>query len=388
MIRHRRGLLAGIASLSVVAAALTGCGSSTSSPSASTSASGASTSSTAQAAGVVRSAEAPLDTWTAPGPAVNAASVKGKTVAYIPDAPNIPYTQAVYAGFQQAAKVVGVRPLFLTNDSTPSGWEQNISEAISNHVSVIVLQGIPSGLIALGIKKAKSANIPVVETSDQDVSYPLQPGVAAQVQYPVVQVGKVMAAYAIQQAKGHVDAAVITSSDTSAAAPLLQGIRAEFAAGCGSRCKLTVDNVPVADWATKLPQLATSLLQSQPGLNWIIPLYDSEMPYIIPAVTTAHATSRVHAVSFNATPGIMKYLAQDNVMTGDVGNPEAWFGFEFMDQAIRLMTGSAPLSTKKEYDPIRLFTTSNFTSTTLSQPQNSWYGKANFVAGYTQLWKK
>jgi ribose transport system substrate-binding protein len=295
----------------------------------------------------------------------------------------------VYAGFQLAASVVGVKPLFLTNDSTPSGWEQNISEAISDHVAAIVLQGIPSGLISLGIQQANAAHIPVIETSDEDVSFPLASGVAAQVQYPVLQVGKIMAAYAISQSKGDVNAAVISSSDTSAATPLLNGIKQEFkAAGCGSSCTYTVSDVPVADWATKLPQLIQSLLQAHPNLNWIIPMYDSELPYIVPAITTAQDTSKVHVVSFNATPGIMKYLAQRNVLSGDVGNPEAWFGFEFMDQAIRLMTNAAPLPTTKEYDPVRLFTSSNFTSTTLGESQQAWYGSADFSSGYKKLWQK
>lgn len=385
MTTHRRRGIAAIAG-AAGAVALAACGSSgsTAAPSSQPTPSH----STSQAAAIVQQAEAPLASWSAPGPAVNAASVKGKLVAYIPDAPSIPYTQAVYAGFQQAASIVGVHPLFLTNDSTPSGWEQDISEAISHHVAAIVLQGIPSGLISIGIKQANAAHIPVVETSDQDVSYPLQPGVAAQAQFPVDEVGKVMAAYAIDQSKGDVNAAVITSSDTSAATPLLNGIKEEFAAGCGSSCSLTVSDVPVSDWATKIPQLVQSLLQSHPNLNWIIPLYDSELPYIIPAITTAQDTSRVHVVSFNATPGIMKYLAQKNVLAGDVGNPEAWFGFEFMDQAVRLMTNATPLATTKEYDPVRLFTTANFTTATMNEPQQQWYGSANFVSGYTTLWGK
>jgi ribose transport system substrate-binding protein len=341
----------------------------------------------AQAQTVVKAASAPLTKWTAPGPAVNAASVKGDTVAYIPDAPSIAYTEAVYAGFQQAAGIVGVKSLFLTNDSTPSGWEQNISEAISEKVSAIVLQGIPSGLIATGIKAANAANIPVIETSDEDISYPLQSGVAAQVQYPVITVGKVMAAYAIAHSTdGDVDAAVITSSDTSAAAPLLKGIRAEFKVACHT-CKLIVDNVPVADWATKLPQLIPTVIQSNPKLNWIIPLYDSELPYITPAVTEAGAISRVHVVSFNATPGIMKDLADHDVLAADVGNPEGRFGFEMMDQAIRLITGSPALPTTKEYCPIRLFDTANFSKATFAKSQSSWYGSNAYVAGYTKLWE-
>lgn len=341
----------------------------------------------AQAKSVVASAQAPLDKWTAPGPAVDAASVSGKTIAYIPDAPSLPYTKAVYAGFTQAAKVVGVKPLFLTNDSTPSGWEQDISEAVSEHVSAIVLQGIPSGLISIGIKQANSAKIPVIETSDATVDSPLQPGIAAQVQYPVKEVGKVMAAYAIAQSDGHVDAAVIDSSTTSAAVPIISGIRAEFKAACSS-CNLDIVTVPVATWATKISQQVSTLLQKDANLNWIMPLFDSEMPYVEPAVTSAGDASKVHAVSFNATPGLMKYVADKQVLTGDIGNPEAWFGYEFMDQAIRLLTGHPALPTTKEYDPIRLLDTSNFTTSTLNKSQTSWYGTADFAAGFAKLWKK
>ena len=45
--------------------------------------------------------------WSAPGPKINAANAKGKTVAYIPIIGNIPYTQEVSGAFREAMKVVG-----------------------------------------------------------------------------------------------------------------------------------------------------------------------------------------------------------------------------------------------------------------------------------------
>jgi ABC-type sugar transport system substrate-binding protein len=344
------------------------------------------TSGLAHAQALVASAQAPLNKWSPPGPAVSAKAVKGKTIAYVPDAPSLPYTTAVYAGFSQAAKLVGAKPLFLSNDSTPSGWEQNIDEAVSLHVAAIVLQGIPSGLVKVAIKAANAAKIPVIETSDATVHSPLQPGIAAQVQYPVTEVGKVMAAYAIAQSKGAVDAAVIDSSTASASIPIIAGIRAEFKVAC-PKCTLDVVTVAIATWATKIPQEVSTLLQTNSKLNWIMPLFDSEMPYVEPTVVSAGAQSRVHAVSFNATPGIMKYVADHEVLAGDVGNPEAWFGYEFMDQVIRLVGGYKPLPTTKEYDPIRLLDTANFTAKTLRESQTKWYGTAGFAAGYAKLWK-
>ena len=345
-----------------------------------------SSSGVAKARALVKSAQAPLNKWTAPGPKVNASALKGKTIAYIPDAPSLPYTKAVYAGFKQAAHLVGAKSLFLSNNSTPSGWEQNISEAISAHVAAIVLQGIPSGLVRVAIKQANSAKIPVVETSDATIHTPLQPGIAAQVQFPVEEVGKVMAAYTIAQSDGHVNAAVIDSSTASASIPLIKGIKAEFSATC-PRCTVKVVTVAIATWATKIPQQIATLLQSDHKLNWLIPLFDSEMPYVVPTVVSAGAQRRVHAVSFNATPGIMKYLANRQVLLGDVGNPEAWFGYEFMDQIVRLLSGKHALPTTKEYDPIRLLDKANFTAKTLKEPQTAWYGKANFAVGFAKLWE-
>ena len=161
--------------------------------------------------------------------------------------------------------------------------------------------------------------------------------------------------------------------------------KAEFKRLCPSTCKTKIDNLVVADWATKLPLLTQSAV-ADPNVNVLFPLFDGEVSYVVPAVHAANAQDRVKVVSFNATSGVMKYLAQRDVLVADVGDPLQWVGYQFADQALRLLLHVPTANPLKESAPIRLFTPANFSSATLSKPEWQWYGTTDFRAKFRQLW--
>lgn len=340
----------------------------------------------AEAKALVAQYSAPV-AWSSPGSSFNAAMAKGKTVAYIPITGNIPYTVEVSGAFMQAMKAVGVNVKFFggTNGS-PASWSQAIEEAVAEKVSAIVLQGVNPGLVAPAIADADKAKIPIVEGFTHNLGQPHSKGVSIELTYNSFLIGKMMGDWAVANTDGKVDAVVFYDTDTPVTKFLLAGIESQFKAFCPTTCSAKVDDIVVADWATKLPSL-TSAAIADPKVNVLFPLFDGEVSYVVPSVHTGGAASRVQVISFNATSGVMKYLATKDVMTADVGDPLEWVGYQFADQALRLINGLPPANPLKETAPIRLFDSSNFTSATLAEPEYKWYGPTDFEAKFLQLWQ-
>jgi ribose transport system substrate-binding protein len=329
-----------------------------------------------------------LPKWQAPGPPVKASKARGKTCAYVPVAAGIPFTNFSYAGFKAAAKVVGVKTKFFSTAGSPQTWSQAIEQAVGQNVDCIVTQGVNLAVVQSAVHRAAKAHIPIIESFIREPQLGPNPGGFAEVAPSCKAVGVALGAYAVVQSKQKIDATIFTSSDSPCSNPLVSGIQSEMAKTCGSGCKTHVVDVPVADWATKLGSETSSALTSRPDTNWLFPLYDGEMGYVIPAVRQAGAVTKVQAGSYNATPGIVGDIPGHLVLTADVGSPYTWYGYGLMDEALRAMTGMKAAPGAKEQIPIVLFTSSNFTSAMNKQPPDTWYGAAgkSVASDFQKLW--
>lgn len=324
--------------------------------------------------------------WSAPGPSIDGSKAKGKTVAYIPIIGNIPYTVEVSGAFKEAMKALGVKVVFFGGTAgTPDSWSKAVEEAIGQKVDAIVLQGVNPGLIAPAISDANKAHIPIVEGFTHNLGEAHSKGVNVELTYDSFLIGKMMGDYAVAATDGKAKSVVFYDTDTPVTKALTDGINSEFKRLCPSTCSTKIDNLVVADWATKLP-LLTRTAVTDPSVNVLFPLFDGEVSYVIPSVHAAGAQDRVKVISFNATSGVMKYLANKDVLAADVGDPLQWVGYQFADQAVRLLLGLPTANPKKETAPIRLFTTDNFSSSTIKQPEWKWYGPTDFRAEFRKLW--
>ncbi|HXR67726.1 MAG TPA: substrate-binding domain-containing protein, partial [Dermatophilaceae bacterium] len=212
---------------------------------------GSSAAGTAKAA--VAAAQAPVK-FVTPGPAINASSLKGKSVAYIPFNPDVPFSQTILSqGVRPALTAAGLKTVYISTKSEPTSWAQAVQEAVSQHVDGIILQSIPPSVIGPAIKAANAAHIPVVESLTTDVRVPVSPGVQAKVGFDMKKVGTDLADYAVANSGGKVDGVIFSSPDTQLSQPEADAIQAELKKLCPDTCKVKVEDVTVAQWATKLP---------------------------------------------------------------------------------------------------------------------------------------
>ena len=391
--------------LAVLGAAfvIAACGSSNDS-STSTSSGGASTgSSTASSgdAGVeyakkqIEAASA-LPKFTLDAPAFDMSKIKGKTIFNIPVTSAVPYVISVDKEAKKVVEKYGAKWVEYTNQGTPNEWAAGVNQAISQKADVIILaQGHPLTLMIPIMKKAKAAGIPIVVTHDfqngeLDSPPPNGPGAQAKalttafVTVPFWEAARLEADWAIAKSNGKANVISFSSPDVPPSTGITAAMKKEFTDHC-PKCKFKSINVPLADWATKIASETQSAIQQDPGVNWVLPIYDSMSLFAQQGITAAGKSGSVKIASYNGTPAVMKLIQDGDIMDMDAGENITWLAWATADQVGRVLTGAPIIEDGNEQTPLRVFSDENIKEAGTPPSPNLGYGTA-YVDGYTKLW--
>jgi ribose transport system substrate-binding protein len=319
-----------------------------------------------------------------PGPAFDAKKAAGKTVFNIPIASTIPFVNTIDKAMQAVAKKVGVKFIEFPTQGQPSQWVTGINQAIAQKVDLIDLQAAPNPyFLQPQLKAAKKAGIPVTVTHLFDIHQAFPPNVTALVPIDFTTAARWEADWAILKTNGHANVFIIKSAEVVPSNAIVAAIQDELKTRCGTACKSKVVNVPVTDWATKIQSEVQSALTADPGINYVIPIYDSMSQFAAPGITAAGKVGKVHIATFNGTPFVMKMLQTGNIVDFEVGENLDWIGYGNMDQNMRILAGLKPVKT--EHLALRAFTKDNIKQAGTPPAVNVGYGSA-YIKGYEKLW--
>ena len=330
-----------------------------------------------------------MPAFVAPGPAFDAVSrLRGKTIFEIPITSAVPFIAAVEGGMRQAAARVGAHLVTYPNQGNPSEWAQGIRTAIAEHADAITLLAQDPRLLAPQIAEAMHAGIPVVvarttgegESCQTDASG--RPYGSACVAGRFEQAGRLEADWVTVASGGRADVLVVTSNDARSTVPLTRGLMDEFRVRCPA-CDLRFVDVPIPRWATQLRGEVQSALVRDPGLDYVIPIYDSMSQYVVSAIKAQSASSRVRIATFNGTPFVLRLLEDGDVVRMDAGEDLAWVGWAMMDQTFRVVAGVPPV--RSEHTAIRVFDDGDVRQAGTPPRVDQGYGNP-YVAGYERLW--
>lgn len=383
----RRTRVAALAVGIALAVGLAACGSSNSTSSASSAGSSSSSSNSgiAYAKSQVSRYAALPQFQLAGAQSINVKKLAGKTLEVVPISSAIPYVVGTDDQFQAIGKSLGIKVNVYTNPGTVSAWQQGIEQGISTHVAAIDLFAVDPTQVIPQLKDAKAAHIPVIVqhvTEDGQTPPPSVNGLyAAQVTTPFNQTGRLSVDYAVSQSGTSTDALVINSAEFPPSNGIVAAIKSEFAKTCPS-CKLTVVNVPIANWATQIQSTVQSQLSSDPNINWVIPLYDSESQFAAAGITAAGKSGQVHIASYNGTPFVLKMMQAGNIVAMDSAENTNWLGYAGMDQTFRVLLGASPVP---EQTPLRIIDKSNVSQTGDPPQVGKGLGTA-YLSGYRKLW--
>ena len=322
--------------------------------------------------------------------------IKGKTIFNIPVTSAVPYVVSVDQEAAKLAASFGAKWVEYTNQGTPTQWTAGIQQAIAQHANVIILaQGMAIQLVIPALKKAKAAGIPVVVTHDfqngqTNTPPPTGPGanvlpyIKAFVNVPFWEAARLEADYVIVQTNGNAHDLIFTSPDVPPSNGITAAMVNEFKTYCPA-CTTTVDDVPLADWATKIAPETQSAIGADPKLTWVTPIYDSMSLFAQQGITAAGKVGKIHIASYNGTPAVMKLIEGGNIMAMDVGENITWLAYASMDQIGRVLTGAPIVASGNEMTPLRVFTKANVGQAGTPPTPDLGYGTA-FLTGYHALW--
>ncbi len=322
-------------------------------------------------------------TFTAPGEAFDAkACMADKKIFVIPLTNANPFNAAISAGMQQAAAMIGFDLRAWETQMDPTQWIQGISAAVAEGYDLIDLQGgLPPEYLIPQISEARAAGVKVTATHNWDATTQVTPDFmdgAANTDY--VTVGKIMAAWAMVQTDGKVNALVLGPDEITPTAPLRDAILGYLAANCPD-CKTTYINVPVNDWATQGQSATQNALLADPTINYVLPVYDSMAQFIVPAILIASSTAKI--VSYNGTPFVLDMIRDGDIVEMEVGESLGWVGMAGVDANMRLLCG-LPAVTRLN-TPAFIFNDANVATAGIPATFNDGYGDIH-IAGFKALW--
>jgi len=324
-----------------------------------------------------------LPTFEAPGEPFDAKScMADKKMFIIPLTNANPFNAAISQGFVDAADIVGFELRDWETQMDPAGWIQGVNTAVAEKFDLIDMQGgLPPEFMVPQISEARAAGVRVTATHNYDATTQTVPDFldgAANTDY--VTVGNIIAAWAIVQTGGKVNALVLGPDEITPTAPLRDAIMGYLKDNCPD-CTSTYINVPVNDWATKTQPAVQNALLADPSINYVLPVYDSLSQFIVPAIQIANSDAKI--VSYNGTPFVLDMMRDADIVEMNVGESLGWVGMAGTDANMRLLCGMDPVTQLNT--PAFIFTDENVATAGNPATFNDGYGDVH-IDGFKKLW--
>ncbi len=320
-----------------------------------------------------------LPQFVAPGQSFDMSKLKGKHVWIITSTLAVPFVATIAHGVEAAGKAAGVTTTLFDGKGEVSEWNRGMSQAVDQHADGIVTVGASPELMKGPTAAALAAKIPVVDTLTADQTAPLVPGTYAHVSISFYHSGQLQADYAIANTNGKAHVLILGDNEFPGEVTRVEGMRHEFSALCPD-CVVTVQDTQVANLGVKLGQLTQTLLRRSPETTLVLPTYDAQGIYVVPAIKAASLSNPVEVVGSDAVSSNLDWIRQGNVQIADVGEPDVWAGWAALDEISRGMLG---LPSVEEGIPLRLFVQDNLKN--VSNDEDALFG-GDFVAQYRKLW--
>ena len=322
--------------------------------------------------------------FSAPGAPFDARKcAAGRKMLSIPNSSANPFLKGIIKREIEVGKQLGLTVQEWQNQGQPSQWAQGVEFAVRNKFDIVnLISGVDPKTLEPQIRAAKAAGVKTMTSHFYDPSQPQNPLVAASLPVGFNAIGKLLADWAILRSNGTAQIVVIKSSEVPPTEPLMRGLRDELAAHC-PKCKIVNEvNVGVTEWATKIQPSLQSALLANPGVNWVIPIYDSMSQFVVPAIQITGRKGKVKVATFNGTPFVLDYVRNGEVDM-NIGESLDWIAHATIDGYLRALCG---LPVPKDIGvPFYIFDAGNVKDAGVPAQFDQGYG-SDYVAGFRKLW--
>ena len=323
-------------------------------------------------------------TWHGPTTPLHYKGLAGEKVTYISVNDSIPVLHYWSTTIQGLLKKMGIDMTIVDANSNIANAQAGFTQAIATGAKVIVMQALPTSLFTQQIAQAHAHGIKVIDANG-GVPGRLY-GTDAAVSFDYVQVGKLIGDWFVSNSKGKGKALLITSNDVPASPAQANGTLSQVKSLC-PKCNVKVQDVQIAQWASGIPTLFQSTINTDPSRKYILPLYDGQAMPGLTAIRTLNAGSKVNVGSFNATEGIVELLKDPKSgLKLDIGGDNKWYAYAATDQIMRVMDGMTPV--KNYHVGLRVFTSANAGKLIVGTNQDRWFQDLkSYMPKFKALWK-
>lgn len=336
----------------------------------------------------VAAAQANIDAYsvipdfTAPGEPFDArACMEGKSILTVPASSAIPFVKTIADHKDALAETLGFEHAQWENQGNPTQWIQGIEYAGNNDFDLVsLLAGADPRFFEPQVKAAQEKGVKVVTSHLTGLELDAPAGVDANTAIDYKQAGKLMADWTIVQTDAKTNALIIVSNEALSTDSLVDGLTEAFEK-CPD-CTYEIVNVPIVDWATRIQSTVQGKLQANPGINYVIPIYDSMSSFVTPAIAISGKRDSVKVATFNGTPFVLD-LIREGTVEMDIGENLDWIAHAMLDAEMRLLCGLDPITDSKV--PLRVFSQANIAEVGNPAEASKGYGDA-YVEGYRDLW--
>ncbi len=326
----------------------------------------------------------PSPPWT--GPTTGPAAQKGKSIVYVSADQRNGGALGVAEGVQEAGKAIGWTVRVLDGQGTVSGRSTALQQAIALKPDGIVLGAIDAKEQAEVIRQATDAGIKVVgwhsvTNPGPSAEYKLVNNIATD----PLDVAKAAASFAVADSNGKAGVVIFTDSTYAIAVAKSDAMAAVIKACAG--CKvLTIEDTPLAEASTRIPQLTTSLLQRF-GAQWTYSLSINDLTFDFMSASLASAGIAQDGHPRNLSAGDGSEAAFQRIRTnfyqsGTVAEPLHLHGWQVVDELNRAFAGQ-PASGFSA--PVHLVSPQNIGSD--GGPKNIYDPDNGYRAVYARIWK-
>jgi ribose transport system substrate-binding protein len=323
--------------------------------------------------------------FVAPGDPIDIKAILGGKLLYsIPVTSANPFTEGIFTSMKKLQPMIGFKFKEWENQGALAEQQRGMAQAITDGAAIIDLTGgADPRLLGPQIADAHKAGLKVVDTHASGLTQGISVNVDATVGAPYEPTGLLQAAYATLKSNGKAHVLIITSDEITGSPVQTKAIKDALAKYCPD-CKVSVANATVAQWATTVPAAVRGALLADPSLDYILPLYDPETPFIVPVLKQLAKPGSVHVVTYAGTPSALDEIAKGDYVQMDVGESNENIGMALLDLEARVIKGDQKPPVDRKI-ALRIWDSSNVKEAGTPAAYGVGYGDA-ITKGYFKLW--
>lgn len=314
------------------------------------------------------------------------ASLKGKSLWYVPLGGSLPIFQGFGVGIQQAATAAGMTLHTCDGKFVPTTMVSCLNQAASQGASAVIGGYIDYSEAPTAYDNLIAKHIPVViageppsggkSNSSQIFFYDASSAdnLADQVALDSV----------IADSNGKAHILYMGISDTKSTLATANNTKDYVAKTCPD-CTFNLVIYNTASLST-VSSLASAALIRNPDTNYVVVEVDSGEPATIQGIQSAGFTNKVKLVAISGTLQPLQMIQSGGPQLSDVGLSPVYTGWQWTDAIVRMLNGQTPVVTPSV---MRIFTKDNVGSLTLTPAAyatNAWYGPDTFMDTFRKAW--